>query len=322
MRLRTSLLIAMLAAGALVDVRGTDGQARRRDPPGQATLDPMDIVSDPNSELAVTLKREYEQADLAISNYVLQGMLSAQQGHRLAFSKFRVWFRETKEAKKAAATSVAQELVKQLLPVAFNVIFPGAKELVGTLTKLTSGTIAVGGKMLDIPEGNVDLFLDRLQAAEEERIALLLDLPAQLKKERANEIAAAKLEYLELRLHEPQTDEERRAREADRARDPQGAQLPQSVIDILDAIGVPKPGQQTSTRVAEGVLENHIYTVMTSDPDWDRINWPYSSHQYAKVHALRMLDPVANKARMCEAQQSWTYYRTIDRKECDELLNR
>ena len=50
--------------------------------------------------------------------------------------------------------------------------------------------------------------------------------------------------------------------------------------------------------------------------------WPYSEREYATAHALRVIDPVKNKPRICEAMRSWTYFRIYPREECAPLLNR
>lgn len=320
MRVYTSLITAALAIGTLVDVGGATGQSGRRDPPGVKTLDPDTIIADNSSRMSV-LKIEYELADERITEYLQQAMLSIQQGHRTGFQHFRVWFRDLKEAEKRSSVSIAQEIMKQLFPGAFKLIFPGAGEIVDALEKVASGTIEVGGKMLEIPDGNIELFLDRLQAAEEERIAALLDMPKQFKADHPSEFAAAKLEYMEIRLQDASTlgPGALAAREEDLRRDSAGKQLPDSVLNILNGFGVPPPGSETARRVAEGVLESHIYTVKTSDPDW-MLMFPYSYHQFATSEALKQMDKAGNKARICEVERSWTFWRTFKPNECAAVL--
>jgi hypothetical protein len=311
MRLKTSLLIAAIGVGILVEAPGAGAQSQ----PKPKTFEPEIIVG--NSDL---LRTNYNLADERLTSYLQQSMLAVQQGHRTAIQHFRVWFRDFRNASRSASVSVAQEIIKLVFPDVFKAIFPGSGPMVGVIQKVVTGTLAVD-KLMSMREGEVELFLDRLQAAEEERIALLLNAPKQFKADYPDQYSAATWEYLEMRLQNPASlPVETGTRRAEDATADQ-SDLPASVIEILNTMGVPPPGAATARRVTEGVLEGHIYAVMHRDPEW-RAAWPYSERAYAQAHALRVIDKDANKARICEAMRSWTYFRIFPANECAPLLRR
>ena len=255
MHTNTSIVAAVVALGLLA-AAPLDGQTGRNRP---KTMEPEVIIGD--SKL---LRTNFNLADARVTDYLQQSMLAIQQGHRAGFQHFRVWFRDMQNAKKSASVGIAQEIMSQVLPGMFKLIFPGSGEMLGIIESVVKGTLAVGEKVLDMPEGNVELFLDRLQAAEEERIARLLDAPKQLKAEYPDQYNAAVWEYLEMRLLDPAAlrDDAGGRRTEDSAKDPRQAALPASVVSMLDTLGVPSPGAETARRVAEGVLASHIHTVM------------------------------------------------------------
>jgi len=320
MKLSTTIFAIALSIGVPAAPRDAAAQAGR-DQPGVKNLDPLVIAGDDNSDLRAALKREYDQADQVLKSYILQSMLAIQEGHRVGFQHFTVWYRNYENAKKSSADAIAQELFKQLLPVAFKMIFPEGKELIEVMTKVVEGTIAVGEKALTGTEGDINLFLEKLRTAEELEIAKLLDMPKQYSESRHDEYAAAVLEYLDIRLQDPKflSADAAAARAADSAADPRRTDLPASVQTMLTNMGVPAPGSKTATQVAEGVLEYHIYEIMQHDENWKMI-WPYSEKEFARAHALQEMDAAGNKARICQTERSWTYFRTVPTAECAPLL--
>lgn len=317
MLFKTSVTATAIAAALLVGGGGVHGQPRR-----PAGVFDADAVIDANASRMTLLRTQYNLADERLSEYLQQSMLSIQQGHRTGFQHFRVWFRDIRNANQRASIGVAQAILKFAFPKFFDAILPGSSAMAKEMLSYWS-TLEAVDKALKIPEGEVELFLDRLQAAEELRIAQLLDMPKQFKQNHRDEWNAAKLEYLELRLQDPSvlSGEAVDARAADRRRDPNEQQLPESVLGMMNTLGVPPPGSPTAKRVAEDVLAGHILTVMQSDGEW-RNMWPYSEREYATAHALRVIDRAGNAARICEVTRSWTYFRVIPRKECDALPQR
>jgi hypothetical protein len=271
--------------------------------------------------LHAALKREYELADLAIKNYIQQSMAAIQEGHRVGFQHFAVWYRNYENAKKSSADAIAKEIFKQLLPVGFKIIFPEGTEIIETMTKIVEGTLAVGEKALSGTEGDIGLFLEKLRTAEELQIVKLLDMPKQYADDHHDQYIAAVLEYIDIRLQDPKLlrEDVLAARATDRANDPNMKDLPASVQAMLTNMGVPAPGSKTATQVAEGVLQYHILEIMQHDEGWKMI-WPYSEKEFARAHALFEMDPVGNKARICQATRSWTYFRIFKPDDCAPLL--
>jgi hypothetical protein len=320
MKLATTIVAIALSIGLPGVVRDASAQAAR-DQPGIKNFDPHDIAVDENSDLHAALTRQYELADLAIKNYIQQSVQAIQEGHRVGFQHFAVWYRNYENAKKSSADAIAQELFKQLLPLAFKAIFPEAKDFIETMTKVVEGTIAVGEKALTGTEGDINLFLEKLRSAEELQISKLLDLPKQYVEDHHDQYMAAVLEYIDIRLQDPKLlrDDVLAARAADKSSDPTMKDLPASVTTMLTNFGVPQPGSKTATQVAEGVLEYHILDIMQHDDNWKMI-WPYSEKEFARAHALFEMDPVGNKARICQAMRSWTYFRIFKPDDCAPLL--
>ena len=207
------------------------------------------------------------------------------------------------------------------MPVGFKIIFPEGKEIIEAMTKVVEGTIAVGEKALSGTEGDIALFLEKLRTAEELQISKLLDMPKQYSETRHDEYAAAVLEYLDVRLQDPKflSPDAAATRATDAASDPKRTDLPATVKTMLTNLGVPAPGSKTATQVAEGVLEYHILEIMQHDEDWKMI-WPYSEREFARAHALQEMDSAGNKARICQTERSWTYFRTVTANECAPLL--
>jgi hypothetical protein len=300
--MHTRILTATMATGVALLVSSVGTTAGQQ--PGVKTFD-ADTVIVANEARMKNLRTQYELADTRITDYLQQSMLAIQQGHRTGYEHFRVWFRELRDAQKSASVSVAQEIIKYAFPKLLDQILPGS----GAIAKEVQSALTTLGKvdsLLSIPEGNVELFLDKLGAAEEKQIEGLLDVPKKFKQSHKAEFSAAQIEYMDVRLQNPDSSAD-------------SATLPPTVVDMLTSLGVPPPGAATARGVAEEVLRDHILTVMRSDAEW-RTWWPYSETDYATAHALRVLDKEGNKKRICQAMRSWTYYRIFDPQVCAPLL--
>jgi hypothetical protein len=278
--------------------------AQRRDPPGVKTFDEGDIItSDPDRMRA--LQTQFRLADTRIMDYLRDSTLAIQQGHRNGFQHFAVWFRNREHAKESSSEKIAKSIAKELFSKGLELIFPESTPFVEAVKFIAKNSMDAADKLLTVPPHDVNLFLEKLRTAEEEYIRQLLDTPAQFRKDHAAELQAAKMAYLDAWMQ-------------DETHGPQGQELPESVRQMLDALGVPKPGAETAQRVAEGVLTSHIHTIYANDEMFRMGAGPYSYWDLATVSALRQMDLKGNTERICEVERRFNaFFRSIPQKECD-----
>ena len=299
MRLNIAVVTAVVAAGMIGSLH-----AQRRDQPGTVTFKTPDVITADSTRMTA-LRTQLRLADTRIMDYMRQSMLAVQQGHRNGFQNFAVWYRNREEAKKTSSEEIAKAVVKEVLGKGLELIFPESTPFVEAIKFVGKTSIEVADKMIKVPEHDVNLFLEQLRTTEEDHIRRLLDAPDEFRKEHAPELDAAKWEYVEVWME-------------DETHGPEGQDLPPTVRQMLDALGVPPPGSATALRVAEGVLTSHIHTIYINDESVVQGAGPHSLWDFARVSALRQIDLKGNTARICDIERTFNpFFRSIPQKDCD-----
>jgi hypothetical protein len=251
------------------------------------------------------LQTQFRLADTRIMDYLRDSTLAMQQGHRNGFQYFAVWYRNREKAKETSTEEIAKSIAKEMFSKGLELIFPESTPFVEAVKFIAKNSMDAADKLLTVPPHDVNLFLEKLRTAEEEYIRQLLDTPAQFRKDHAAELQAAKMAYLDAWMQ-------------DETQGPQGQELPESVRQMLDALGIPRPGSETAMRVAEGVLTSHIHTIYANDEAFRQGACDCSYWDFAQATALRQIDLKRNTGRICQVERRLTpFFRTIPKKECD-----
>jgi hypothetical protein len=273
-------------------------------PPQQEIVFKPEIIS-ASPEHLERIETQLKLADTKVMDYMLQGMKAVEEGHRLGFQHFDVWYRSYSNRKKGASTELVKSIMGHLLSYGLKVIFPESTPFIEGLRAVTQSAYAVAAKNIQpTSPGDVDQFLSKLRLAEEEYLKSYLEAPNEFRKNHLDALEAAKWAYVEEWLSHDQAAGT-------------GTDLPQSVIDILTAVGVPKPGSATATRVAEVVLTSHILDVYQNDREMVEAVW-YGMDVMAEIAALREMDAQGNRPRICALERGTftSFFWTVPRGGC------
>ena len=280
--------VSVLIAVALLLEHPSAQQKKQK---GVVTFDAGEVIEvDRNSDRMKAMRTQLRLADTRIMDFMRDSMMAVQQGHRTGFQHFAVWFRKYHAAQQQSSGEIAKMIAKAVLTKGLAFLFPEATPFIEVMKAIADLSIDIADKMFLQPtQMDPNVFLERLRTAEEEYIKKLLDTPQRFRQDHASELEAAKWEYMEVWME-------------DETRGPQGQDLPASVRSILDGLGVPAPGANTATRVAEGILATHINTILLNDQSFQQ-GFSGSTWEYARAEALIQMDRAGNLARICEIQR-------------------
>jgi hypothetical protein len=221
-----------------------------------------------------TFRLKQGEADTAIGKEIDQSIAAVQQGHRQGIANFKSWYRGWVHAKEDSSQAMAANVCKFILGKGLAIIFPEEEAFYETLKKVAEIAFEKAVEHLgETKAGDIDGFLDNLQATEEAEITSLLDARDKFKDEHADVISNAEMEFMIARDDGwPTTDK-----------------LPPAALDILHKAGVGLHGKQAATVFSERWLSAHIESIYRED--WSVMTGagPADVGLMAQIAALRQM---------------------------------
>ena len=295
---RSAWLIAMfVAAGAVGGARPAEAQP-------VVVFEPEIIVSDPAAHERI--RTHLQIANTIVMDYLRDATKAVEQGHRLGFANFEVWYRRFQSRKESATSEVMKVVMKNVLVRGLEIVFPEATPFIEALKFAAEKGYNLAVQQLGAHSaGDVDGFLAKLKVAEETYISKLLDTPEEFRRAHAEAFEAAQWEIVNLWL-------EGTGAPSDRT-------IPASAMEILAAVGVPAPGSVTATAVGESVMVSHVTPIYQNTPAVVQGAGPYSLRAMAQVATLRQFDLNGNRQRICEIERRsfHSFYWSVPRGQCD-----
>jgi hypothetical protein len=263
-----------------------------------------DTLSYPLEDTEMT---QYERAELRILEYVQDTADVITAAHEDAFKKFKAWYLDFVHKQKSASTSTIKDLMSFLFETVFSSILPGGGVYVSLLTGAAKKLLKSGLKALGSPE-HVDpqFVIARLEVVESNFVTRLSTLHIDYANPEGppNSFDTAVNAFIENIEYDP---------------GPPG--LPQEVKDILQWDGIPEPTAELRLRVTEKTLTHliEIIIVNTLVPQGNTyVNLAKfvgtEPDRLALLNALRQIDPVGNKERICKLERE--IFGAFANREC------
>jgi hypothetical protein len=286
------------SAGNRATVSKLSGKRGRGRTGGVVVMKPEVITAD-ISDLSLIAQR-LNVAHLAIMSEVDRAISAVAGGHALGFAAFSSWYRSYAKAQENASTQLAASVFGFVLKQGLKIIFPEEEvffEILRTVAEFAYDKLK--DSLGEVPSGDVNMYLASLALVEAKAVILLLDSRERFQKEQKLLLDDAKWEFLSAQ---------------DKGWIPApGAELPQGVLNILHSAGVGSHGASAATVFAERWLTAHIEAIYLADERSQGIMGTSGDVAvFAKVAALRKLDPVANRERIFEIEKSVPFFfRTV-----------
>ena len=295
-----SICLAGMFAGSGLLASAPAAQAQ----PRVVVFDPEVIVADRASYERV--KTQLQVANTIVMDYLKDSTKAIEQGHRLGYANFEVWYRQFRSRKEDATVEIMKVVLKHVLTKGLDIVFADGAPFTETIAMVAEHAYDLAVQNLGSPPaGDVDGFLAGLKAAEETYMTKLLDTPEQFRQAHPDAFEAAQWEIVNLWM--------------DGTGSPSDRTIPASAIEILSAVGVPEPGRRTATAVGESVMVSHVTPIYENTPTVVQGAGPYSLRAMAQVAALRQFDLNGNKQRICQIERRSfsSFYWSVPRGECD-----
>ncbi len=298
---RSALLLAVVAAAGVL---AETGVTRAASPPQDLVFKTEVIVGD--RDHYEKIKTQLQVANGIVMDYLRDSTKAVEEGHRLGYANFEVWYRRFQSRNENATTEIMKVVMKNVLTRGLEIAFPEATPFIEALKFVaTKGYDLAIQNIRPQSAGDVDGFLAQLKVAEETYISKLLDTPEQFRQAHAAAFEAAQWEIVNLWLEGNGS--------------PSDPTMLPSAIEIMTAVGVPKPGSRTATAIAESVLISHIAPIYKSTQSIVQGAGPFSLDAMAQVAALRQMDLNGNKQRICQIERRSfsSFYWSVPHGECD-----
>src|SRR5262245_50822064 len=117
MSIRSASLIAVLAAASvLAAARVTEAQ------PQDVVFNPETIVGDRDSYERI--KTQLQVANTIVMDYLRDSTKAVEQGHRLGYANFEIWYRQFRSKKEDATGEVLKTVMENVLTRGLELVFP------------------------------------------------------------------------------------------------------------------------------------------------------------------------------------------------------
>ena len=263
--------------------KGADRASDRRGKEAEKVVVP-DISPDEMTQI--------ERAESRILEYVQDASDVIAAAHNDAFIKFKAWYLTYEHNRKSAAVSTVRKLMTFLFETSFSFFLPVGG---GIYVKLIEGA---GKKLLAAGLGSLDssqsvdtqFVIARLEVVESSFITKLSTFHRDYWEAENTGFDNAVNAFLENIEYDPGPPE-----------------LAQEVKDILQADGIPEPTGVTRQRILEKTLARLIEVIVINTITTAGVNiaefMNADSDKLALLLALKEIDPIRNKERICELER-------------------
>jgi hypothetical protein len=234
-----------------------------------------------------------------VIKYIDYCILAIQQGQTAALDQFNIWYRKRKNAEGLASKGVAEELLNFVYKLVVKKVFPEATPLEELFKTATKNVLDATVSELSPSGGDVNLFLDELQAVKNKYNAEIAKIPREFPNKYPAAFLSAKWEYY---MYSSKNNPHA---------------LPAETKKYLSTVGISEPTDTFRKELLENIFASYIERIMRSEERLYKDSFVADYPAAAMAEALWVLDPVKNKQRICELQRKGIYAIAWKFRDCN-----